>query len=450
MAINAATVVEIRVNGSTNNGAGWADLNPGVSVDYTQQDAAQLSLTDLATAGIGSTTLTSATGGFTAAMEGSLIKIRSGTNVNAGYYQVVGFTNTNTVTLDRAPDNGAGGIASGVGDLGGAGILEDTLFNTPATGGTSVDGMTYWLKNDGTHSPVAAVSMAESGSMTAVYNFIGYNLVRGDNPVGTDRPLIAMGTNRLTFNQYWMVQNFRMTGADTTAMQTSTGSAIINVRAENTDASAGHNTVLCGGSNLVFASEFICAAASNAVALITNSITKVFSCRTQGGSTGIRMGDYTVVANCVIEDAEIGIDFFNNGNDWGAAFFNTIYNCTTGIANIEGDNLNLLGNIVHTATTGFSNDSGTDLPGQILDYNLFYNISGNDVVGLVKGQHTLGNGDPLFNAPGAEDFDLLTTSPALNIVLQTSLGLAGVHNVMAGAIQNNPDAAGGGGGEGWW
>jgi len=38
MALDAATLFEIRDTGHADNGGGFADLNPGVSVDYSQQN----------------------------------------------------------------------------------------------------------------------------------------------------------------------------------------------------------------------------------------------------------------------------------------------------------------------------------------------------------------------------------------------------------------------------
>jgi len=47
-AINAGTAWECRATGNVANGGGYYNLVPGTSVDYSQQDTAQLSLTDLA------------------------------------------------------------------------------------------------------------------------------------------------------------------------------------------------------------------------------------------------------------------------------------------------------------------------------------------------------------------------------------------------------------------
>src|SRR5205814_2364059 len=116
MALSAAIVWECRASGANdNNGGGFKAGASGT--DYSQQNSAQLTLTDLATTGV-VTTLTSVTGGFTSAMVGNTINIASGTNFTAGFYEITAFTNSNTVTLDRAPTTAAG--AAGTGSVGGA------------------------------------------------------------------------------------------------------------------------------------------------------------------------------------------------------------------------------------------------------------------------------------------------------------------------------------------
>ena len=44
---------EIRTTGAPTNGGGFTDRNPGTSVDYSQQAAAQLALTDIVSDGAG-------------------------------------------------------------------------------------------------------------------------------------------------------------------------------------------------------------------------------------------------------------------------------------------------------------------------------------------------------------------------------------------------------------
>jgi hypothetical protein len=131
VAILASAQWWVRADGDNTNGGGFDSAISGAGTNYCDQAAAQLTLTDLATSGAGSTTLTSATGGFTTAMIGNCIRISAGTNFQTGYYFVTARTDTNTVTLDRTPSSGGAG-SGGSGKLGGAFASVGNF----ATGGT--------------------------------------------------------------------------------------------------------------------------------------------------------------------------------------------------------------------------------------------------------------------------------------------------------------------------
>lgn len=107
----------IRAGGAETNGGGFDPYVSGAGTNYCDQDAAQLSLTDLATAGT-SANISSATGGFTSAMIGNVLRIASGTNFTADYYVLTAVTDTNNATVDRNCSVGAG--SAGVCKLGGA------------------------------------------------------------------------------------------------------------------------------------------------------------------------------------------------------------------------------------------------------------------------------------------------------------------------------------------
>src|SRR5437660_4761540 len=86
--VTAATIWEVRpTNGSNLNGACFDSTIANAGTDYSQQNTAQASFTDLATTGV-VTTLTSASAQFTSAMIGNCIRIESGTNFTVGWYQI--------------------------------------------------------------------------------------------------------------------------------------------------------------------------------------------------------------------------------------------------------------------------------------------------------------------------------------------------------------------------
>lgn len=153
MAVGAGAEWRVRSGGDDTNGGGFDPTLSGAGTDYTDQDSAQLTLTDLATADGTTTTLTSATGGFTSAMVGNCIKITSGTNFTTGYYFITAYTDTNTVTIDRSPATAAG--SGGNGKLGGAFSHFDGVLDTSASGPGSplVAGNVIWVRGAGSDTP---------------------------------------------------------------------------------------------------------------------------------------------------------------------------------------------------------------------------------------------------------------------------------------------------------
>lgn len=127
--------------GSDNNGSGFDSGLAGAGTNYALRATAILSLTDLACTS-GSTTLTSATGGFTAAMIGNAIHITTtgtGAHFVIGYYFITAVGSSTSVTLDRTPTTGGNG-AAGTGAVGGSGktIGQMTGSNSPAVGGNTI------------------------------------------------------------------------------------------------------------------------------------------------------------------------------------------------------------------------------------------------------------------------------------------------------------------------
>lgn len=182
-ALPADSVWEVRpTNGSNLNGACVDKSVVAGTTDYSQQDAAELALTDLAaTEASGGTTLTSATGGFTDQMVGNCIRLNAGTNGTVGYYMITGYTNGNTVTIDRdITDVDGGDLANGEGKVGGA--------------TASVDSQTTITLSDLVASTHEVYIKNEAGWGEAVTTvgtmWIGYNSTRGDSPTGTSRPTL--------------------------------------------------------------------------------------------------------------------------------------------------------------------------------------------------------------------------------------------------------------------
>lgn len=220
MALTANQQWWIRTDGSASNGGGYDATVSGAGTNYCDQAAAQLTLTDLATTGV-VTTLTSVTGGFTAAMIGNVIRIASGTNFTAGYYCITAYTNTNTVTIDRAATTGAG--VGGTGSVGGAfaslvsiagtgnGGLSSPAVTSPLAAGHQVN-----LRGSGTDNP-SSVDYDYKGSASSYQGYFSSN-ANGSTATGkinvvgyNGRPNVQISGLLFYQIQYWNFSNIKFT-----------------------------------------------------------------------------------------------------------------------------------------------------------------------------------------------------------------------------------------------
>lgn len=207
MALNAATVWEVRSTGADTNGGGFKAGASGT--DWTQQDAAQYSVTDAVTNG--TTTITSATANFGTDVVGNVLYIQGGTApITAGWYEITARTNSTTITVDRST-----GLTAGTGatlKIGGA------LLTIATAESQMVAGNTCWVKN-GTYSISSGISFDAGNNLpnsSPVY-MLGYNSSRGDNPTGTDRPLISTSSAIVMVSLQEgprVFGNFRLNGND--------------------------------------------------------------------------------------------------------------------------------------------------------------------------------------------------------------------------------------------
>ncbi len=194
MAIAAGAIFEVRSTGLDSSGGFFV---PGTSgtIDYSQQNAPQLSVTD----GVanGTTTITSVTGGFTAAM------VNNGVNIAGVLYQITAYTNTNTITVDRTVAT-ASALAVNVGGA---------LVSLGMVGLVNPQGNFLIYLGPGTYSTSSTANVSGGYYNSTGQNgaIIGYISTRGDvtesNLVG--RPVLsATGTNSQLVGNY----NLAVTG----------------------------------------------------------------------------------------------------------------------------------------------------------------------------------------------------------------------------------------------
>ena len=170
MAQSSATVWEVRPTvGSDTNGGGFTAGAGGT--DYSQQNAKNsvgnnISTTDAVA--VGTTTLTSATASFTAAIVGNVIYL-AGSGATTGWYRVVTYTNGTTVVLDRSPGSGTGWTMN----IGGA------LATISAAVAAAVAENTVYVKASGTYTVTTSLTLPNVQNNNSFF-VIGYTTARGD------------------------------------------------------------------------------------------------------------------------------------------------------------------------------------------------------------------------------------------------------------------------------
>lgn len=405
-AITAATLWEVRpTNGDNTFGACFDSTIANAGTDYSQQTTAQLSLTDLATTGV-TTTLTSVTGGFTAAMIGNCIRINSGTNFTVGYYQITARTDTNTVTVDRAPTTGVG--ATGAGKVGGA-TKSISGQTTTTLSGSLVAGNKVYIKNEAWNEAVAATGA--NGTSANPITYEGYNTSRGDAPTGSNRPRnnrAAAGT--LAWNQpanYVYIKHLWMSNAGTSGFG-GNGNFLVfeNVRSSN-NATDG----------FVYTNQAVfinCEADTNSSVGFntTGNVTRIHGSYAHGNTgVGISLSGTNVAVTNSISAANTshGISVAAGG---AIALINNTIQGNTG-ASTDGINLTspdagmvMFNNIIsNNGRYGVNSSAARTLPGN--DYNDYFGNSTAATNNFTGGAHDL-TSNPTFTNSGSGDFSIGT------------------------------------------
>ena len=445
----ASTVVwEVRTTGDDTNGGGFNSASSGT--DYSQQNTPVLTVTDAATSGVGSTTLTSATGGFTAAMVGNVVHLYSGTNLTEGWYEITGYTDGNTVTLDRAPDDGAGGVSGATCKVGGAlgspGGLGAALANAAVSGHIAwIAGGTYTLTTTTANTSGGPIATPASIAL----RLEGYNTTRGDRG---SPPVISAGTITSVTLVKMGGERYRNPGF------------CVNLAADGNNQSGVYGfDITSANPSVCF---FLCEAYNCVVGFPRQryAITRV-RCKAYNNSSY----GFAACSNLFCEAYNNGSDGFyggsddqavqwhhclarNNGGDGfneGNAYRIVISSCTAyansgnGFSCAGRDMLKVMNCLaVNNAGYGYADTAGMTLI-NCAGYN---NTSGNVQSGNYwnDGFITL-TGDPFIDAANG-DFRLNNTAGAGAVLRGAGLGVYGqTDNQDVGAVQHSDPAGGGGG-----
>lgn len=181
MTISANTIWEVRADGNDENGGGFVEGGSGT--DYSQQAAPQLAVIDAVTNG--TTTVTSATGGFTSAMVDNIIYL------DGSWYQITAFSDSNTITIDTAVSAASGltlNVGGALASLGGLGRASNGGSGGLQLGHEAhVRGGTYIQTSASANVPGG---MFDFNDFASSRKLLGYGTTRGDN----GRPVIQFGS----------------------------------------------------------------------------------------------------------------------------------------------------------------------------------------------------------------------------------------------------------------
>lgn len=301
----ASTVVwEVRTTSTgTGHGAGFNPSNAaGNTTDYSQQDQAQYNAADLAS--VAGTTnpsvITSASHNFVTADVGNLIHITAGTNWTAGIYEIVSVSG-NAATLDRAVGT-AVSLSSGTYFVGGAGLFSNSAWSTAFRAQTKA-AQTVWFKAGGTFTFAAGFggTIPLLGSVNTWFYLLGYNATRGDNPTGSNRPLLDVSaTPPSVGGSSAYVANLIISGStigNSPVLTLAGNDHIQNSKFINKTTTAGQVALGISTRTTVINSEAI---SYRGTALTTGGTALIMGCYLHDSNIGFQSGGGTTMINSIV------------------------------------------------------------------------------------------------------------------------------------------------------
>lgn len=439
MAITGTAVWEIRTTATVGNVNGGFYKPGATGTDYSQQNAAQYALTGGTTAAANAIILHASAA---VDMVGNGLHLISGTNATAGWYEIISVVAGVSITVDRTCTSAAG--VSMVFNIGGA------LSMNSATDGTVITAMVafnvIWIKA-GTYTMGANWNWASVAGTAAGgdCHLLGYNVTRGDNPTGANRPVIVLNSTFLIlWGAYWNIANIITIGVSTNDTYGCFGAVsgntrITNCKAVNTSTGVNHYAFGPPSSGTQYiACEFVCYFGI-CVNIATGVGVQFQNCYFHDSPYGI----YSTYAGAAIPMQISGCTFVNMsvaGFYFGAAsasggyilMNNTFYGGETvkvgiGIQLVTSTvqvRLTALNNIFYGLVTGIS--AAANLNGNVEDYNTFNNNT-TDRTNIATGVHSISL-SPQFTSMG-QYVNSGTVSSSGSTLTDTTASFA---NVVAG------------------
>jgi hypothetical protein len=410
MALNEAMVWEMRSTGTYNGGSGWYDLVPGESVDYSQQDNPQATITDITTGAAG-VTIGSVSSAFTSAMAGNCMFV-TGNGVTSGWYAIISVPSYDQVIVDRTI---GAGLTSVTGYVGGAfnpavSAVRNLLYNK-----NKVSNNQMWIKS-GTYD-MTVITDTTYSIISLYYNRVsGYKTVRGDEVSGDDRPFFSLASasnckSIIFLGSYQAYYGLRFESLLTSGGDNLTAFWGSNITLFNCKGlRAGYNGANCFAGN--FQTYFVACEgiASSGTAFALNSTGCVEHCYSHDSKVGINAGNRSIVNGNIIENCISSAILIGYGN---IVENNTIYNCGAAFNLYNTFNI-VYNNIVKDCTSLIT---GSDYGFYLIDFNNCAEGYTNGYTNNNPKGHGSITSDPLLANPASHDFSLLSSSPCFNAAL---------------------------------
>lgn len=326
MPLAATCQWEIRTTGNDNNGGAFNSAASGT--DYSQQNAAQKTGSDLTMHPTVNTRVQPVSAGVAAADVGNVIQILAGTGWTVGWYEITAQDGTYW-TLDRSPAT-AGSANLGTYNMGGALSSPGKLGEALANANSQASGMICWIKS-GTYTITTTTANVSGGRVSLpsaiMLRVEGYNNARGDlgtKPVlnaGTQTSFTIFTTNGSFNNKQQFVINLEFDGNSRTSVRGI--SALDNNYKDRVWRCKAKN---CTNSGFFGCGEFIeCVAESCNIGFQSTAISTFYGCVAFSNTSDgflLRAVNHQYAVNC--------LSYNNGGKGYNNAggYTNNYINCT--------------------------------------------------------------------------------------------------------------------------
>lgn len=422
---------------------------PGV--DYSQQNSAQVVITNTGivctTPAANSNTLTFVTGYTPSANDvGNVVNITGGTNINTGWYEIVGWSST-TWTLTGAANltNGTGAGLAITGNMGGA-------FATPGMFGTvsSAGNNNLFVQYNSTPYTATATANGSGGRLSSNngQQLSGYNTTRAHGNRDSLRPTVNAAANSITIFDIGtefggpIIENF-IAGAGgftgVTGFHNQNSYHPIFANCEATGVATGFNA-----NNSGFVYIQCQATGCTTAGFNTSNGTVLYACETDGCTGygfeldgtgpvavkcvargtigtgfGFHIGGYGMLIECTSYD--------NNGNNFNVGTSGPIglcINClsygSTGGADFGGNNG--AGMPLFNCAGGGSSMALQGQGDTVLNYQSLTSNPFNNAAGLDFSLNITAGGGAACRAAGIPGFAAATQLPGLSTLAYTNIG----------------------------